>query len=99
VSGLVLRVVLGNEGGFRVAHGRTLLMIALWAAAGCDGPTPTQPRPVIGAEGPPILFNEVYGNPVTVNVAPGPELMLFIGLGQGVSTTRSFKVKTSFEPF
>ncbi len=41
--------------------------------------------------------NEVYGHPVTVNVAPGPELTLFIGLGRGVSTTRSFKVKTSFE--
>jgi hypothetical protein len=43
--------------------------------------------------------NEVYGHPVTVTVVPGPELMLFIGLGQGVSTARSFKVKTSFEAF
>ena len=43
--------------------------------------------------------NEVWGNPVTLNVAPGPELELLIGLGQGVSTTRSFKVKTSFEAF
>ena len=36
---------------------------------------------------------------MTLNVAPGPELKLLIGLGQGVSTTRSFKVKTSFEAF
>jgi hypothetical protein len=43
--------------------------------------------------------NEVWGNPVTLNVTPGPELELLLGLGQGVSTTRSFKVKTSFEPF
>ena len=42
---------------------------------------------------------EVYGNRLTVSVAPGPELELLIGLGQGVSTTRSFKVKTSFEAF
>ena len=56
------------------------------------------------AERPPLEVccesgNEVYGHPVTVNVAPGPELMLFIGLGQGISTTRSFKVKSSFEAF
>jgi len=43
--------------------------------------------------------NEVSGNPLTVSVAPGPELELMIGLGWGVSTTRSFKVKTSFEAF
>jgi hypothetical protein len=43
--------------------------------------------------------NEVSGNPLTLSVAPGPELELSIGLGQGVSTTRSFKVKTSFEAF
>ena len=43
--------------------------------------------------------NEVSGHPVTINVAPGPELTLFIGLGQGVSTTRSFRVKTSIETF
>ena len=42
---------------------------------------------------------EVYGNPLTLSVVPGPELELLIGLGQGVSTTRSFKVKTSFEEF
>ena len=43
--------------------------------------------------------NEVWGNPVSLKVAPGPELQLLIGLGQGISTRRSFKVKTSFEPF
>jgi hypothetical protein len=43
--------------------------------------------------------NEVYGNPVRITVSPGPEFLLLIGLEQGISTTRSFKVKTSFEPF
>ena len=43
--------------------------------------------------------NEVSGNPLTLSVAPGPELELLIGLSRGVSTTRSFKVKTSFEAF
>ena len=42
---------------------------------------------------------EVYGNPLTLSVAPGPELELLIGLRQGVSTPRPFKVKTSFEAF
>lgn len=56
------------------------------------------------AERPPLEVccesgNEVYGHPVTLNVTPGPELQLNIGLGLGVSTTRSFKVKTSFEAF
>ena len=43
--------------------------------------------------------NEVSGNPLTMSVVPGPELELLIGLGQGISTTRSFKVRTSFEAF
>jgi len=44
--------------------------------------------------------NEVSGNPLTLSVAPGHgELELWIGLGRGVSTTRSFNVKTSFEAF
>ncbi len=43
--------------------------------------------------------NEVYGTPVTLTVAPGPELLLLIGLGQGISTPRSFMVKTAFETF
>ena len=43
--------------------------------------------------------DEVSGNPLTMSVAPGPELELLIGLGRGISTTRSFKVKTSFEAF
>ena len=41
--------------------------------------------------------NEVYGNPVTLTVTPGPEFVLLIGLGQGISTPRSFIVKTSYE--
>jgi hypothetical protein len=43
--------------------------------------------------------HEVSGNPLTMSIAPGRELELLIGLGQSVSTTRSFKVKTSFEAF
>jgi len=43
--------------------------------------------------------DEAYGNPLTMSVAPGPELELSIGLGQGISTTRSVKVRTSFEAF
>jgi len=43
--------------------------------------------------------NGVVGNPVTLNVTPGPELVLLIGLGQAVSRTRSFKVKTTLEAF
>ena len=43
--------------------------------------------------------NEVIGTPVTVSVTPGPEVVLLIGLGHGISTTRSFKVKTSLEAF
>lgn len=43
--------------------------------------------------------NEVHGNPVSVNVTPGSEFVLLVGLGQGVSTTRSFVVKTTLEAF
>ena len=42
---------------------------------------------------------ERYGNPVIVTVIHATELDLEIGLGQGIATTRSFKVKTSFEAF
>ena len=43
--------------------------------------------------------NERYGNPVTIPVAPGPELEMRIGLGQGISTIQSFRVNTSFDTF
>jgi hypothetical protein len=43
--------------------------------------------------------DERYGNPVTIPVAPGPELEMRIGLGQGISTIQSFRVNTSFDTF
>ena len=42
---------------------------------------------------------EVYGNPVTLRVTPGPELLLNIGLGRGISAPQSFRVNTSFVAF
>jgi hypothetical protein len=43
--------------------------------------------------------DERYGNPITLSVAPGPDLQLMIGLGTGISTARSFRVTTLFERF
>ena len=42
--------------------------------------------------------NEVHGNPVSVPATPGPDVFLLIGLGPGISTTRSFTVKTTIGP-
>ena len=43
--------------------------------------------------------SEVYGNPVTIRVEPGPELELKIGYGRGISTTQSYHLTTTLEPF
>jgi hypothetical protein len=56
------------------------------------------------AERPPLEVccesgGEVYGSPVTLDAAPGHELVLFVGLGRGISTTRSFRVTTSLVAF
>jgi hypothetical protein len=43
--------------------------------------------------------DERYGNPITIPVAPGPELEVRVGLRRGLATPVSFLVKTSLEPF
>jgi len=42
--------------------------------------------------------NEEYGNPITVPVAPGPDLEVKVGVRREFATTLTFLVKTSFEP-
>ena len=41
--------------------------------------------------------DEVYGNPVVVTVAPDAESVLYIAMENGISTKRSFIVKTTLE--
>ena len=43
--------------------------------------------------------NEQGGNPITVPVAPGPELEVKVGLRRGFAAPPSFLVKTSLETF
>ena len=42
--------------------GRTLFVIALLAAAGCDSPTPTQPGPSVTISGTTVSILRVTGN-------------------------------------
>jgi hypothetical protein len=43
--------------------------------------------------------SERYGNPITIPVAPGPDLEVKVGLRRGFSTTQTFLVKTTLETF
>ena len=43
--------------------------------------------------------DEQSGNPITIPVAPGPELEVRVGLRRGFATTQSFLVKTTLETF
>jgi hypothetical protein len=42
--------------------------------------------------------NERYGNPITVPISSERELDVKVGLRRGVTTTLSFRLKTSFDP-